>query len=91
MTQHDIDFIRSRWAGRACGSDVQKLVNEIARLSEIVSVQTDTIEGEMWDKLETERGELLGEIEVLKNDAIEDRAYRDDLIDEILRLNEKLS
>lgn len=51
MTQKEIDFIRSRWSGRAAGSDIEKLVSEINRLSDIVENQTDTIEGKLLDKI----------------------------------------
>lgn len=51
MDQKEIEFIRSRWAGRACGTDVKKLVDEIARLSEIIEMQTNTIEDTILDRL----------------------------------------
>ncbi len=51
MNQQEIDFIRSRWSGRACGSDIQKLVDEITILSQIIEKQTDTIEDNLWDKI----------------------------------------
>lgn len=51
MNQKEIDFIQKRWAGRACGTDVKKLVDEIARLEEIIEIQTDTIEGHLLDKI----------------------------------------
>ncbi len=51
MTQKEIDFIRSRWSGRAAGSGVEKLVSEINRLSDIVENQTNTIEGKLLDKI----------------------------------------
>lgn len=91
MTPHDIDFIRARWSHRACGPDIQKLVNEIDRLSKIVHAQTDTIEGGMLDELETERKELIGKIEALEDDVIEGRAYSHELCETISRLRREFS
>ena len=51
MEQKEIIFIQKRWAGRACGTDVKKLVDEIDRLSNIIDIQTDTIEGKILDDL----------------------------------------
>lgn len=52
MDQKQIDFIQKRWVGRPNGSDVQKLVDEIARLSDIIEMQTNTIEDTILDRLE---------------------------------------
>lgn len=57
MDQKDISFIQKRWAGRACGSDVKQLVDEIARLEDIIDAQAYAIEDKIMDTIaeETER------------------------------------
>lgn len=51
MNPKEIDLIQKRWIGGSSESDVQKLIDEITRLSDIVETQTDTIEDKMWDEL----------------------------------------
>lgn len=63
MNQKEIDFIQKRWAGRACGTDVKKLVDEITRLSDIVDSQTDTIEGRMLDAIGDQSDDELPRVE----------------------------
>lgn len=63
MNPKAISFIQKRWAGRACGTDVKKLVDEIARLSDIIDNQTDTIEGTILDGLEGQPDDELPPVE----------------------------
>jgi len=90
MDQKEIEFIRSRWAGRACGTDVNKLVDEITRLSQIVEKQTDTIEDNLLDKIGNQP-DLSDRVAELEHELENSQAYSDSLTEEIEDLNEKLS
>ena len=58
MDQKEIDFIQKRWAGTPIEPDIQKLIDEIARLRGIIDGQTDIIEDRILDKMADEsRGE----------------------------------
>ena len=63
MEQKEIEFIRSRWASRACGTDVQKLVDEIDRLSDVVERQTSIIEDRILDDIEGQPDDELPRME----------------------------
>lgn len=63
MDQKQIDFIRKRWASRACGTDVKKLVDEIARQSDIIESQTQTIEDRILDDIEDQSDDELPQME----------------------------
>lgn len=90
MDQKQIDFIRSRWAGRACGSDIQKLVDEITTLEEIIETQTYTIEDTILDKI-GKPPDWSERVADLKHDLENSQAHNDSLLEEIEDLNEKLS